>query len=100
MVKDPPPMSPTYTAKDDQRPGTTLQKVDEYYNKAVRKYDIVLATSNLRAEDGLTVVGKLAKELQDDPGRLRVKTRGRLVQEQEELRLYHHTISISLDSNT
>jgi hypothetical protein len=48
----------------------------------------------------LTVVGKLAKELHDGPGRLRVKTRGRLVQEQEELRLYHHTISISLDSNT
>jgi hypothetical protein len=38
------------------------------------------------AKNGLTVVGELPEEVTDGPGCLTVKTRGRLVQEQEESR--------------
>jgi hypothetical protein len=71
----------------------------------------VAATSNSRAEDGLTIVGQLAEEPHDSPCGLRVKTRRRLIQEQEKLGLYHHqqlawvsdkitNLSSELDSNS
>jgi len=37
---------------------------------------------HLRAENGLTMVSKFTKELHNSPGRLRIETRRRLIQEE------------------